>query len=41
MTRKRGKPRAGREPLTRELILEAALRLVDEGETEALSMRSS
>src|ERR671928_1283374 len=39
MVRKPGRPRAGQEPLTRELILGEALRLVDEHGMEALSMR--
>ena len=34
-----GRPRAGQEPLTRERILEAALRVVDGEGMEALSMR--
>jgi AcrR family transcriptional regulator len=34
-----GRPRAGQEPLTRERILGAALRIVDEEGLEALSMR--
>jgi TetR/AcrR family transcriptional regulator, tetracycline repressor protein len=34
-----GRPRAGQEPLTREGILGAALRIVDEEGLEALSMR--
>ncbi len=39
MARKPGRPRAGQEPISRELILEAALRLVDEHGMEALSMQ--
>ncbi len=39
MTRKLGRPKSGQEPLTRERILAAALRLVDEQGVEALSMR--
>src|SRR5918998_6791971 len=34
-----GRPRAGQEPLTRERILGAGLRIVDEEGIEALSMR--
>lgn len=37
--RKTGRPKAGEETLTRERILEAALRLADEEGLEALSMR--
>ncbi len=37
--KKLGRPRAGQERLSRELILEAALRLVDEEGMEALNMR--
>lgn len=39
MARRAGRPRAGKEPLTRERILEAALSLVDGEGIEALSMR--
>ena len=39
MGRRAGRPRAGKEPLTRERILEAALSLVDGEGIEALSMR--
>src|SRR5690606_28779693 len=39
MSRKQGRPRAGSELLTRERILHAALKLVDEHGIEALSMR--
>lgn len=39
MARKLGRPKAGQESLTRERILAAALRLVDEQGVEALSMR--
>jgi AcrR family transcriptional regulator len=39
MGRKPGRPRAGEEPLSRERILGAALRIVDEGGAEALRMR--
>ena len=39
MARRAGRPRAGKEPLTRERILEAALSLVDEEGIEVLSMR--
>ena len=38
--RRSGRPRLGQEPLTREGILAAALRIVDEGGLGALSMRS-
>ena len=34
-----GRPPAGAEPLTRDGILQAAIRLVDAGGMEALSMR--
>jgi TetR/AcrR family tetracycline transcriptional repressor len=37
--RRAGRPRAGQEPLTREGILKAALRIVDDEGLEALSMR--
>ncbi len=39
MARKRGRPRTTDEPLTRQRILETALRLVDEHGIEALNMR--
>ena len=39
MARRAGRPRAGKEPLTRERILEAALSVVDGEGIEALSMR--
>jgi AcrR family transcriptional regulator len=39
MARRAGRPRAGKEPLTRERILEAALSLIDGEGIEALSMR--
>ncbi len=39
MARRAGRPRAGKEPLTRERILEAALSLADGEGIEALSMR--
>lgn len=39
MGRRPGRPRAGEEPLSRERILRAALRIVDEGGVGALRMR--
>jgi AcrR family transcriptional regulator len=39
MARRLGRPKAGQELLTRQRILTAALRLVDEGGVEAFSMR--
>ena len=39
MERRAGRPKAGQERLTRELIIGAALRLIDEEGMDALSMR--